>query len=112
MCVMSLDISVSAHYKSITHCTGLGPAAAMCVPAVVSGVICALLVGLVGGAGAGVAVTCVCIKGGRRSRKETGPSSRQPPSPAPLYDDIELVATTKQVEPPLQHNVAYGHVNR
>ena len=112
MCVMLLDISARAHYKSITHCTGLGPAAAVSVPAVVSGVICALLVGLVGGAGAGVAVTCVCIKGGRRSRKETGPSPTQTPSPAPLYDDIELVATTKQVEPPLQHNVAYGHVNR
>ena len=82
---MLLDISARAHYKSITHCTGLGPAAAVCVPAVVSGVICALLVGLLCGAGAA--------------------------SPAPLYDDIELVATTKQVEPPLQHNVAYGHVN-
>ena len=110
VCVMSLDISANAHYKSITHCTGLGPAAAVCVPAVVSGVICALLVGLVGGAGAGVAVMCVCIKW-RRSRKETGPSLRQTPSPAPLYDDIELVSTAKQVEPPLQHNVAYGHVN-
>ena len=111
MCVMLLDISASAHYKSLTHCTGLGPAAAVSVPAVVSGVICALLVGLVSGAGAGVAVTCVYIKW-RRTRKETGPSLRQTPSPAPLYDDIELVATTKQVEPPLQHNVAYGHVNR
>ena len=111
MCVMLLDISASAHYKSIIHCTGIGPAAAVSVPAVVSGVICALLVGLVGGAGAGVAVTCVYIKW-RSSRKETGPSLRQTPPPAPLYDDIELVATTKQVEPPLQHNVAYGHVNR
>ena len=81
------------------------------MPAVVSGVICALLVGLLCGAGAGAAVMRVCIKW-RRSKKETGPSPTQTPSPAPLYDDIELVATTKQVEPPLQHNVAYVHVNR
>ena len=108
--MMLLDISVSAHYKSITHCTGLGPAAAVCVPEAVPGVA-GFLVGLLCGAGAGVAVMCVCIKW-RRSRKETGPSPTQTPSPAPLYDDIELVATTKQVEPPLQQNVAYGHVNR
>ena len=108
---MLLDISASAHYKSILHCTGLGPAAAGCVPAVVSGVMCALLMGLLCGTGATVAVMCVYIKW-RRSRKETGPSLTQTPLPAPLYNDIELVATTKQVEPLLQHNVAYGHVNR
>ena len=110
MCVMLLVISDSAHYKSIIYCTGLGPAAAVCVPAAVPGVA-GFLVGLLCGAGAGVAVMCVCIKW-KRSRKETGPSPTQTPSPAPLYDDIELVATTKQVEPPLQHNVAYGHMNR
>ena len=92
--MMLLDISASAHYKSIIHCTGLGPAAAVCVPAVVSSVICALLVGLLCGAGAGAAVMCVCIKW-RRRRKETGPSPRQTPSPAQLYEDVELVATTE-----------------
>ena len=107
---MLLDISASAHYKFLIHCTGLDPAAAVSVPAGVSGVT-GFLVGLLCGAGAGAAVMWVCIKW-RRSRKETVPSPRQTPSPAPLYDDIELVATTKQVEPPLQHNVAYGHVNR
>ena len=109
VCVMLLDIIASAHHKSITHCTG--PPAVVSVPAVISGVISALLVGLVGGVAATVAVTCVCIKW-RRSKKETGPSPRQTPSPAPLYEDIDLVATTKQVESPLQYNVAYGRVNR
>ena len=93
-------LSATAYYKSIIHCTGLGSAAAVSVLAVVSGVIGALLVGLLCGAGAGAAVMCVCIKWGR-SRKETEPSPRQTPPPAPLYDDIELVATTDQVEPPL-----------
>ena len=79
MCVMLLDISANAHYKLIIyykfiiyfmiHCTGLGPAAAVCVPAVVSLVICSLLVGLMCGAGAGATVICVCIKW-RRSRKK------------------------------------------
>ena len=72
--------------------------------------VAGFLMGLLCGVGAVVAVMCVCIKW-RSSKKETGPSPRQIPSPAPLYDDIELVATTKQVEPPLQHNVAYGHMN-
>ena len=69
---MLLDISASAHYKSIIYCTGLGPAAAVCVPAAVPGVA-GFLVGLLCGAGAGVAVMCVCIKW-RSTKKETRPS--------------------------------------
>ena len=112
MCVCDVAGHISqCSLKSIIHCTGLGPAAAVSVPAVVAGVITAILVGLVGGAGAGAAMMCVCIKW-RRSRKETGPSPRQTPSPAPHYEVIKLAATTTHLEPLLEHNVAYGHVNK
>ena len=81
------------------------------LPAIISGVTCAVLVGLVGGVAATAAVMYVCIKW-RRSRKETGPSPRQTPPPSPLYEDIELETTSREQEPPVQHNVAYEHTSR
>ena len=72
------------------------------VLAVISGVCCAFLLGLLCGAGA-VIVYIKC------SRKTHPPSNQSPPL-APLSDDIELPTTTKH-EVELEHNVAYGHLN-
>ena len=72
------------------------------VLAVVAGVCCGFLLGLLCGVGA-VIVYIKC------SRKTHPPPSQSPPL-APLYDDIELPTTTKH-EVELEHNVAYGHLN-
>ena len=70
--------------------------------AVVAGVCCAFLLGLLCGVGAVIVYT-------KCSRKTHPPPSQSPP-PAPLYDDIELSTTTKH-EVELEHTVAYAHLN-
>ena len=67
------------------------------VPAVIAGVCCAFLPGLLCGMG-GVIVYIKC------SRKTHHPTTSQSPTPAPLYDDIELPTTTKH-DVELEHNV-------
>ena len=70
--------------------------------AVVAGVCCDFLLGLLCGVGAVNAYN-------KCSRKTYPPPSQSPPL-APLYDDIELPTTTKH-EVELEHNVAYAHLN-
>ena len=65
------------------------------VLAVIAGVCCAFLLGL------------LCGAGGKCIRK-THPLTTSQSPPDPLYDDIELPTTTKH-EVELEHNVAYGH---
>ena len=70
--------------------------------AIVAGMFCTFLLGLLCGVGA-VIVYNKC------SRK-THSLPSQPLPLAPLYDDIELSTTTKH-EVELDHNIAYGHLN-
>ena len=69
--------------------------------AVVAGVCCSFLLGLLCGVGADIAYN-------KCNRKTHPPPSQSPPL-APLYDDIELPTTKHEVE--LEHNVAYAHLN-
>ena len=70
--------------------------------AVVAGVCCAFLLGLLCRVGA-VFVYIKC------SRKTHQPPGQSPPF-SPLYDDIELPTTIKH-EVELEHNVAYAYLN-
>ena len=74
--------------------------------AVVAGVCCTFVLGLLCGMAAGAGAVIAYIK---CSRKTNPPLSQSPPL-APLYDDIELSTTTKH-EVELEHNVAYAHLN-
>ena len=78
-------------------------APAVNAPAVVVGV-CFFLLGLFCGVATGVGAVIVYIKCSRGTHR----SPSQTPSPAPLYEDIELPTAIKH-EVELEHNVAYGH---